>query len=308
MCTSSLLRRISVVGLVVTLLVASAHADFVLIEDFEDYVLGPIDDQGPWSALDDTSLVAADPADGENLILSVETKSTLLRRPLLLSDDSVRVLFMRFRFEDQLACSFGMSDSSYPDQFGHFEVELSLTNAMPVLRINDGGRYKFLETLTAETWYNAWLLINNITDDTQIWLHARPGEGADAADQLDIDGQTVFEFRDVTAGDLRTFYIKTAGGSGPDGPLMIDDIYLEDTDALNLTNPLAAAPLCAGDLDCDGWVTYADIDLFIEALNYPAGEGWPYECPWLQGDCNVDGSVSYADIDAFVSWIGTSCP
>ena len=67
-------------------------------------------------------------------------------------------------------------------------------------------------------------------------------------------------------------------------------------------------PLCAGDVDCSGLVDYADIDVFVEALNHPGGAGWPYDCPWLSADCNSDGDVTYADIDAFVGRIGAVCP
>jgi hypothetical protein len=65
--------------------------------------------------------------------------------------------------------------------------------------------------------------------------------------------------------------------------------------------------LCAGDTNCDGGITFADIDWFVEALN---GEsGWAHlPCPWLSADCNHDGGVTFADIDPFVSLIGTSCP
>ena len=65
--------------------------------------------------------------------------------------------------------------------------------------------------------------------------------------------------------------------------------------------------LCPGDLNCDGFATYDDIDFFVEALNCPGGEGWPYDCPWLNGDCNDDGDVTYDDIDPFVLLIGTEC-
>jgi len=67
------------------------------------------------------------------------------------------------------------------------------------------------------------------------------------------------------------------------------------------------AQMTPGDTNCDGEVTFADIDGFVEAL---AGESawthWP--CPWLNADCNGDGQVTFADIDAFVSLIGTTCP
>jgi|GEM_PF-2682177 len=65
--------------------------------------------------------------------------------------------------------------------------------------------------------------------------------------------------------------------------------------------------LCPGDMNCDGEVTFGDIDLFVEAL---AGqENWTHwPCPWLNGDCTGDEDVTFADIDCFVSLIGTTCP
>jgi hypothetical protein len=64
--------------------------------------------------------------------------------------------------------------------------------------------------------------------------------------------------------------------------------------------------LCPGDMNCDGQVTYADIDGFVEAL---AGESsWSHDCPWLNADTTGDGDVTYADIDPFVALIGTTCP
>jgi len=70
----------------------------------------------------------------------------------------------------------------------------------------------------------------------------------------------------------------------------------------------ACAPvLCAGDVNCDGQVTFADIDLFVEALGGEANwTHWP--CPWLNADCTGDDDVTFADIDPFVGLIGTTCP
>ena len=64
---------------------------------------------------------------------------------------------------------------------------------------------------------------------------------------------------------------------------------------------------CKGDMNCDGSVTFADIDLFVQALNgETAWTGWP--CPWLNADANNDLAVTFADIDPFVALIGTTCP
>ncbi len=242
------------------------QAEFVWVEDFDALIPGPIDDQAGWTAADDTSVVTADPVNPDNQVLAVTTESTLLRRPLLISNGTVRMLFLRFQFGQQQAYSFGMSDSAYPDQFGDFESELGMTNATNDLRINDGGAYEELGTLIPNTWYNVWLFIDNINDTTQVYLHARPRDAARPTDLLDADGQTVFAFRDVTAGDLRTFFIKTGGGSsGNVGPLYIDDIYLEDTDALNLSNPTGQR--C--DADGDGDVDLDDYSFFTDCLNGP---------------------------------------
>ncbi len=66
---------------------------------------------------------------------------------------------------------------------------------------------------------------------------------------------------------------------------------------------------CPGDMNCDGSVDFDDIDLFVEALGYAGGAGWPYpECPWTNGDANGNGDVTFDDIDPFVALIGTACP
>ncbi len=72
---------------------------------------------------------------------------------------------------------------------------------------------------------------------------------------------------------------------------------------------IAAPTGCAGDLNCDGFVNFDDIDRFVEALSYPGGAGWPNpNCPWTNGDCNGDNQVNFDDIDPFVARIGATCP
>jgi hypothetical protein len=119
------------------------------------------------------------------------------------------MLFFRFRIANQLNFSFGMSDSSSPDQFGHFEVELSLRNSPIDLRVNNGGTYDDLTTLAPDTWYNVWMQIDNHTDTTTVWLNDIAGAQAIATDILTNEsGETVFEFRSGgTANDLLNFWL-----------------------------------------------------------------------------------------------------
>lgn len=59
----------------------------------------------------------------------------------------------------------------------------------------------------------------------------------------------------------------------------------------------------AGDMNCDGAVTFADIDPFVAALSGP--DAWPNPaCPWVNGDCTGDANVTFGDIDPFVARLG----
>ena len=57
-----------------------------------------------------------------------------------------------------------------------------------------------------------------------------------------------------------------------------------------------------GDMNCDDFLDFFDIDGFVQAMNgfddyyamYPT-------CNWRNADCNDDGSVDFLDIDAFVA-------
>jgi hypothetical protein len=58
----------------------------------------------------------------------------------------------------------------------------------------------------------------------------------------------------------------------------------------------------AGDLNCDGTISYADINAFVLALQGPNEYAARYpSCRWLNADCSGDGQVSYADINPFVA-------
>lgn len=224
-------------ALTVTALTGTARAAFLPIDDFDDLQPGPINGQNGWYALSANSAVVQDPVDGSNQVLRIVTESTRLHREVILLDGTQRTLFLRFRYEDQLNFSLGMSEAAVPDQFGDFDVELNMSNASNDLRVNDDGSYLNLTVLEPETWYNVWLEIDNEENLTAIWLHGRDGEPALASDRLVVDDQSAYEFRDRLVGDMLTFFIKTGGGSGVLGPLHIDDIYLENTSSTNLSNP-----------------------------------------------------------------------
>jgi subtilisin family serine protease len=62
------------------------------------------------------------------------------------------------------------------------------------------------------------------------------------------------------------------------------------------------AALHRGDLNCDGAVTFDDIDPFVLALSDPASYGTSFpNCDWRFADCNSDGNVDFDDVNAFVA-------
>jgi hypothetical protein len=241
--TYRILTALMLVGLVA----GAARADLEPLETFDGLCIGPICDQGGWLASAVTSVVAADPVDETNLVLEVGAESDYLFRSLSVPSDGARMMFLRFRFADQLVASFGTSDAVHPTQYGDFEVELALNNTRDELRVNDGGTYDDVAAVTEDTWYNCWVYIDNAHNLFSVWLHDRTGEDAVAEDRLTVDGQDQFVFRGMGADDMATFFIKTSGGEGNIGPLYIDDIHLETTGAVTLANPTNPAPDEGGD-------------------------------------------------------------
>jgi hypothetical protein len=64
----------------------------------------------------------------------------------------------------------------------------------------------------------------------------------------------------------------------------------------------AGASELLGDLNCDGVISYADINPFVLALSsQSAYEGQYPSCRFMDADINGDGVVSYADINPFVA-------
>jgi hypothetical protein len=57
-----------------------------------------------------------------------------------------------------------------------------------------------------------------------------------------------------------------------------------------------------GDLNCDGWVNFGDINPFVLILTNPAQWQATYpDCPLATGDIDADGLVDFGDINPFVA-------
>ena len=194
---------------------------------------------------------------------------------------------------------------SFPDQFTHWD--LWQTHATPTV---DYGRAPFeigygsVVIALPPQWMpgvgsqgGLFIMAGNSPSDNEGW-----GPPSDLYAVLDIATQT------FATGTLPGVSGNGASAVLHDGAIVIKRGASPDYNTdLWIVTP-GAPPLCAGDVNCDGVVDYADIDMFVAALGYAGGVGWPHACPWLSADCDGDGAVTYADIDAFVARIGAVCP
>ena len=237
-----------IAGLCAGLMLVSAQAAFQAVETFDNLTLGNINGQNGWSVSLTSGEVVLDPAGGNNQALKVLTESGTLDKAATITRGTTRMLFLRLRFEEHGRYSFGLSFASNPKEYIDFQPELGMAAATASdpsddFRVANGLSteiYDVLTTLVPGTWYNIWVLVNNTSDNYEVWLNADPGGDAQDSDQLENSAaESLFGFRTVPRTDLVNFFIKTGGGDSPvDGQFYLDDIYLEDTDDTNLSNPL----------------------------------------------------------------------
>ena len=227
----------------------SAQANFQIIENFDNLTLGNIDGQNGWRATPGSGFVVIDPTDFNNQVIKVITESGNLYKPAKIKQGTMRMVFLRFRFEKHCEFSFGFSSEPMPYMHEHFGPELGMASATASdpaneFRVANGflsiGIYDGLKTIVPGTWYNIWILVNNASNTYQVWMTSGYGSSAQAIDRLvNSAKESLFRFRTLTDKDLIMFFIKTACGASPvDGQFYLDDIFLEDTGDINLNNPL----------------------------------------------------------------------
>ncbi len=281
---------IVMIAILAVILAAKAHAEFTELETFDSLVLGEINNQSSWSASLGNGAVVVDPSEPANQVLQLAPSPGVLSREALIAQGTQRMLFLRFRFQDQQNLSFGMSHLSSPTEFSDFGTELRRSDATNDFKIHDGKNYERLTSLEPDTWYNLWAWIDSQEDQTRVWLHHRDGEPAFATDQLTSRDQDEFGFRTPTNTDLIRFYIKSSSGGGKSGPFWFDDLYLEDSSLLNLTNPTLPYPL--GDFNRDQIVDVHDVNLLSEAIAANSDD--------LHFDLDASQSVDLGDLNQMI--------
>lgn len=286
-----------------------SQASFRLFDDLQDEDIGPVGGQDGWVSWGGENQVVPDPTDPGNQVLYVPSASSVVRKSLLegnlvIPDGTARMMFMRLRVGHKQTFSVGVSGLSTPAEFSDFATEIGMANSSHNLdlRVWDGdeGNYEVLTRLNSDMWYNLWVFVDTANNHYQIWLNDAPGQPATDADKLTApDGDETFSFRSGSQSSLRTFYIKTAGGSSGTnfGPVYFDDVYIEDSDSLNLRNPtIATCDPHPVDFDGDCDVDQHDLDMLEACISGPAVPGSP-DCRIF--DLDADGDVDQSDFGIF---------
>jgi hypothetical protein len=213
---------------IITLLLAPLAAQAALVDDFEGYTPGVI--PAPWVITHGTPTVGQE-AGGNKYLESYGSYRSLAGASISDSDTETTVFYRIFkRAENSPDCSVGWSDFTDPsgmwEDFEAYVVVLGNT-----LRARDGGDNTTLMTISDDTWYNIWLVINNSAQTYDVYVTTGTAD-ATIGDREAND----FDFRTDNGdspADLVTFKVY---GRSADGPVRVDDIHI--TGGLDLSIPV----------------------------------------------------------------------
>ena len=238
------------------LMAGNSYAGFELLEDFDALSSGPINGQHGWvgSGTADGRVVA-DPANSTNQVLAVTNVTGNVYHALgglSISSSASGTLHFRLRWPGAAMHVYaGLTDVTTPAGSGStadYETQVGFdATDSSLLKVRDATTYNYVATLQSNTWYRIWMVHDNPRDLYAVYLQG--GAFASQVRLSDSGGQNWFTFRNTTgdslntntapqANPLLTFAIKS--GSSHVGPLLVDDIYVDPTNAnLSIPEPLA---------------------------------------------------------------------
>jgi hypothetical protein len=151
------------------------------------------------------------------------------------------------------------------------------------------AQLKFWRRLGVEQYDHANVAVSsNGTSWTSLWdsFGATFNEASWSQQSYDIH---------VVADHQATVYVRW--GMGPsDASNTYPGWNIDDIEVWGIIHPVIP-----GDLNCDGAVSFGDINPFVLRLSDPAGYAAAFpDCP-ANGDANSDGSVNFGDINPFVT-------
>ncbi len=241
---SGLLALVAAGGLAVS---QTAHADYVLVEDFEApafTINAGINGINGWTA-DAGAQAAIDPAGGVNQVGRLTGTNTGASKAATISNSDTGTFFFRWRRADTAGnFNFGNSDAATATGFGDFETQVVIegfssgTDTTLDLEVNDYGQKDTDQDWQVDVWFNTWIVVDAAEDEYQVYIQ---GGSYGSVTQITIGAETDFSFRNSNPAnppidnDILSLFFKNNFAAA--GPVYIDDLYIDAT-ASNLTNPL----------------------------------------------------------------------
>ena len=242
-------------ALLLLLLPSPAFAAFSLVENFDTFGVGSLNNQdggdlqNPWTANAQWSVVSA-PAGGSGNAISGQAQASdgAAFRALNTAIDNANTastLFFRLYRTGGVNMSAGLSDDAVPALFAGYEIQLNAqNNGTPndSFKARDAGAFDDLGagTFAVSTWYNVWMVVNNSTNFYELYMN-QGDFGTAGTTQIHIPdpnqpGDFQFGFRNGGVNPLTTL-IFAMGNAPLTGTMVVDDIYI-DNSGQNLVNPV----------------------------------------------------------------------
>jgi hypothetical protein len=251
------------IGIFTTFLLLAFIAQAELVDDFDSYDLGNINDVTTnWvGSLDGGGgpalcTITVDSMDSSNQVIQLTegggagqqwVRGTLT--PTAAIDvDGTSTLYFRAKATSTVDSSFGLTDlDTAGANWGDFRVQFVFHNAM---QIRDGGNVRNLAYAATGTavpwntdWYNIWLVVTNSTSAPVVKVYINQ-TGADATEgdrcvRADLLTQDTFAFRTAAAGALDNIFWR-AQNNAADRMVQIDDIHI--TSGTDLSVPSSLRP------------------------------------------------------------------
>jgi len=285
---------------------------YILIEDFEGdgMEIGQsfIGVNG-WVANDGIGVVADEPIAGGDQVgswLSGTVPRGTIYRSLSkfgaeILDASTGTLFFQIYTENTgINHSIGLSAADAPVFWTSYEAQFALVPDANNLLVRDGAesyRYPNGDHPVGQ-WMNVWVVANNDTDETKVYVESPDG----ATGQIDItpddDPAAPYSFRNGTLDSLDTFLL--IENSVGNFPVLIDNIYINPTIDAHLITPAAAKPVV---VEGDGSLQVTNIVFDGGGLKVtfsPGGDGFLItSADDLAGGFNPVATATYDGVNTF---------
>ncbi|HDS84749.1 MAG TPA: hypothetical protein ENN97_06095 [Phycisphaerales bacterium] len=239
----------------------------IRVDNFDDYEAGQVDVVTEnWTAVPvdyEGSFIAADPLDPTNRILGSTGGGSnvgrgaymLLPEEAIIPNGQTKTLFLRFRASAGTDHSFGLSPAAEPGWFDVYRAQLFAIGGQ--FGVRDGGTTQPrlpIQTGDDVPFYNVWMIVNNDTNTTKVYLHQDGDSPATEAHRVVLDGRDTFNFRAANSEPLISFFFFSYNNTGT---VWLDDLYMMDGE--NLSNPLRQAAHDPSPADGETGVLLEDI-------------------------------------------------